>query len=296
MTSELELLRIAISHLKEDIEELQTDHEWCEKMNEAVEKSFISIPKIDLSKPTSLECKMIYHYLNDNANIHSHSNWSQFMYAVDNKITLKPEHCCVVYSIDDLSSVELIKQRLLKFTLLYPFKNIQSDTEVDFSKTFLESDLNTADLANCDQDSLIISNYYINNTKPFLAYANIDLSKKNFNSESIDNNEKQVDITSDIMFSNDDKLLISSHLCLKNKDFKLGNFPTIRVFDGYYHMISVNDTNYTLFYPNNGYSGYTKNEYNTFKSVTTVKNYTVNFLCLATTSTIELNENMYNEN
>ena len=50
MSSELELLQIAISHLKEDVEELQTDHEWCVKMNEAVENSYIPIPKIDLSK------------------------------------------------------------------------------------------------------------------------------------------------------------------------------------------------------------------------------------------------------
>lgn len=42
------------------MEELQTDHEWCEKMNEAVEKSFIPIPKIDLSKPiNNMHLKML---------------------------------------------------------------------------------------------------------------------------------------------------------------------------------------------------------------------------------------------
>lgn len=58
MASELELLQIAISHLKEDVEELQTDHEWCIKMNEAVENSYIPIPKIDLNTPINMHLKM----------------------------------------------------------------------------------------------------------------------------------------------------------------------------------------------------------------------------------------------
>ena len=63
MSSELELLRTAISHLKEDVKELQTDHEWCVKMNEAVEKSYIPIPRINLSQP----CKFYLQFYSGSA-------------------------------------------------------------------------------------------------------------------------------------------------------------------------------------------------------------------------------------
>lgn len=46
--SELELLKTAICHIRDNVDEIQSDHKWCDKLNEAIEKSYIPIPKIQL--------------------------------------------------------------------------------------------------------------------------------------------------------------------------------------------------------------------------------------------------------
>ena len=123
MTSETELLQIAISHLKEDVEELQTDHQWCETMNEIIENNYIPIPKIDLNKPVNMQINALDLFNDTSTNARTYSNQNDYIKSgfnhrliYQNKLYLNninTKHYLILLLFDSIDDVYYIRPALI---------------------------------------------------------------------------------------------------------------------------------------------------------------------------------------
>ena len=114
MTTELELLQTSISHFKKKIKELQTDHQWCQKMNEIIDNNYISksemneiidnnyiqIPRIDLNKSIKMHLKM-KNVQNSNRKEFSYIDYVYFKKITSETSETLHSHEMIIFAIND---------------------------------------------------------------------------------------------------------------------------------------------------------------------------------------------------